>query len=39
MGFFCENLPDLDYAEYAIGVTAFEGLTLIGIISLEPPAP
>jgi beta-lactamase class A len=39
MAFFCENLPDLDYAEHAIGVIALEILWLTGIVSQEPPAP
>jgi beta-lactamase class A len=39
MAFFCENLPDLDYAEHTIGVTALEALSLTGIVSLESPTP
>jgi hypothetical protein len=33
MAFFCENLPDLDYAERAIGATALEALSLTEIVS------
>jgi hypothetical protein len=39
MAFFCEDLPDLDFAEHAIGVAALEALSLTGIVSSEPPAP
>jgi beta-lactamase class A len=39
MAFFCENLPDLDHAERAIGIIALEALSLTGIVSPEPPAP
>jgi beta-lactamase class A len=39
MAIFCENLPDLDDAERAIGVIAFETLSLTEIVSLELPAP
>jgi beta-lactamase class A len=39
MAVFCENLPDLDYAERAIGEIALEALSLAGIVSPESPAP
>jgi beta-lactamase class A len=39
MAFFCENLPDLDYAERTIGLAALEALSLTGIASLVPPTP
>jgi hypothetical protein len=33
MAFFCENLPDLDYAERAIGAPALEALSVTEIVS------
>jgi hypothetical protein len=39
MAFFCENLPDLDYAERTIGVIALEALSVTGIASIERPTP
>jgi beta-lactamase class A len=39
MAFFCENLPDLDYAERTVGVIALEALSITGIASIERPTP